>query len=176
MKNQNLTQVFLNSKEACNSGPWAVLTTSQVFIKRKIVVSHLLQKNWRRLLPVTQSSLASNIRKNEILRFSVFFEEGHVKIDWIIMWDLLSADLCLFHNGNASNQSQIIYFWSFCSRPEFYNLTTNIYDVCTSNAKLTNTNITEMIQNSQTHYIIIFCNVCVCCPFPLSSKTLNLSS
>ena len=28
--------------------------------------------------------------------------------------------------------------------PEFYNLTTNIYGVCTSNADLTNTNMTEM--------------------------------
>ena len=43
------------------------------YIQKKNVVSHLLQKNWRRLLPVTQLSLTSNIRKNEILRFSVFF-------------------------------------------------------------------------------------------------------
>ena len=59
---------------------------------------------------------------------------------------------------------------------QFYNLTTNIYGVCTSNAELTNTNMTEMIQNSQTYYIIIYCDVCVCCPFPLSSKARNLSS
>ena len=29
--------------------------------------------------------------------------------------------------------------------PEFYNLTTNIYGVCTSNVKLTNTNMTGII-------------------------------
>ena len=57
----------------------------------------------------------------------------------------------------------------------FCNLTTNIYGVCTSNVELTNTNMTEMIKINQTHYIIIFCDVSVCCTFPLSSKTLNLS-
>ena len=62
------------------------------------------------------------------------------------------------------------------SSPEFYNLTTNIYGVCTSDVELTNTNMTGIISNSQTHYIIIFCDVCVCCPFQLSSKTLNMSS
>ena len=41
----------------------AVFTYTQVFMKEKNVVSHLLQKYWRRLLPVTQSSLISNIRK-----------------------------------------------------------------------------------------------------------------
>ena len=65
---------------------------------------------------------------------------------------------------------------SFFSCPEFYNLTTNIYGVCTSDVELTNTNMTGIILNSQTHYIIIFRNVCVYCLFPLSSKTLNLSS
>ena len=58
----------------------------------------------------------------------------------------------------------------------FYNLTTNIYGVCTSNVELTNANMTEIIKINQTHYIIIFCDVSVCYPFPLSSKTLNLSS
>ena len=33
----------------------------------------------------------------------------------------------------------------------------------------------KWFKNSQTHYIIIFCDVCVCCPFPLSFKTLHLS-
>ena len=36
--------------------------------------------------------------------------------------------------------------------------------------------MTGIIQNSQTYYIFIFCDVSVCCPFPLASKTLNLSS
>ena len=69
----------------------AVFTSTQVFMKeRKKVVSHLLQKNWRRLLPVTQSSLTSNIRKMKFWGFQFSFLEGHVKIDWKIMWDLLS--------------------------------------------------------------------------------------
>ena len=36
---------------------------SRVHERKKNVVSHLLQKNCCRLLPVTQSSLTSNIRK-----------------------------------------------------------------------------------------------------------------
>ena len=57
-----------------------------------------------------------------------------------------------------------------------FTITTNIYGVCTSNAEFTNTNMTVMIQNSQTHYITIFCDFSVCYPFPLSSKTQNMSS
>ena len=61
------------------------------------------------------------------------------------MWDLLFDHLCLFHDENASNESQNTHFWSFFSRQEFYNLTTNIYGVCTSNVKLTNINMTGII-------------------------------
>ena len=39
------------------------------YVQKKNVVSHLLQKNWRRLMPVTQSSLTSNIRKMKIWGF-----------------------------------------------------------------------------------------------------------
>ena len=42
--------------------------------------SHLLQKNWRRLKSVTQSSLTSNIRKNEFLRFQFSFKTDMLKL------------------------------------------------------------------------------------------------
>ena len=67
--------------QALNRVHGSIYIFSSAHKRKKNVVSHLLQKNWRRLLPVTQSSLTSNIRKNEILWFSVFFEKGHVKID-----------------------------------------------------------------------------------------------
>ena len=46
----------------------------------KNVVSHLLQKNWRRLLPVTQSSLTSNIRKMKFWGFQLSFKKDMLKL------------------------------------------------------------------------------------------------
>ena len=59
----------------------AVFKPTQVFMKeRKNIVSHLLQKNWRRLLPVTQSSLTSNIRKMEFWGFQFSFKKDIFKL------------------------------------------------------------------------------------------------
>ena len=48
--------------------------------EEKNVVSHLLQKNWRRLLPVTQSSLTSNIRKMKFWGFQFSFKKDMLKL------------------------------------------------------------------------------------------------
>ena len=58
----------------------AVFTHTQVFMKEKNVVSHLLQKYWRRLLPVTQSSLISNIRKMKFWIFQFSFKKDMLKL------------------------------------------------------------------------------------------------
>ena len=48
--------------------------------RKKNVVSHLLQKNWRRLLPGTQSSLTSNIRKMKFWGFQFSFKKDMLKL------------------------------------------------------------------------------------------------
>ena len=47
------------------------------------------------------------------------------------------------------------------SSPKFYNLTTNIYGVCTSDVELTNTNMTGIILIAK-HTILSFSATSVC--------------
>ena len=58
----------------------AVFTSSQVFIKKEKCCLTPVTEKLTSSIAGNLSSLTSNIRKNEILRFSVFFEDEHVKI------------------------------------------------------------------------------------------------
>ena len=49
--------------------------------RKENVDSNLLQKTGRRLLPVTQSSLTSNIWEKMKFEIFCFLKEGHIKID-----------------------------------------------------------------------------------------------
>ena len=66
--------------QALNRLQSSIYIYSSVHERKKNVVSHLLQKNWRRLLPVTQSSLTSNIRKMKFWDFQFSFKKDMLQL------------------------------------------------------------------------------------------------
>ena len=136
-----------NAKQALNRLQSSIYIYSSVHERKKKVVSHLLQKSWRRLLPVTQSSLTSNIRKMKFWGFQYFFKK-----DMLELTEKSCEIYCLTIYAYFMMRTQVINhklhraFLKFLFQTRVLQFNYKyIYGVCTSNVKLTNTYMTGII-------------------------------